>query len=60
MTAIRVKGTLHCGQVVMSIANTRLSNGVQLMRAPVEVEGESPGSWEAVAKNNARLLSRHK
>lgn len=49
MAAMRVKGRLHCGQVVMSIGNTRLSNGAQLMRARVEVEGESPGSLEAVA-----------
>jgi len=46
MAARMVKGPLHCGQVVMSIAKTRLSNCVQLMRARVEAVGESLVSLE--------------
>ncbi len=46
MAALRVKGPPHCGQVVMSMAKTRLSNCAQLMRARVEAAGASPSSLE--------------
>ena len=36
-----VKGPPHCGQVVMSMAKTRLSHCAQLMRARVETEESS-------------------
>ena len=36
------KGPLHCGQVVMSMANMRLSNCAQRRRARVEAEESSP------------------
>jgi len=41
IAARRVKGPPHCGQVVMSMAKTRLSNCAQLMRARVETEESS-------------------
>ncbi len=41
MAARMVKGPPHCGQVVMSMAKTRLSNCAQLMRARVETEESS-------------------
>ena len=37
-----VNGPPHCGQVVLSMAKTRLSNWAQLMRARGEVEERSP------------------
>ena len=37
-----VKGPLHCGQVVMSMAKTRLSNWAQLIRARGEGAERSP------------------
>ena len=52
IAARMVKGPPHCGQVVISMANTRLSNWAQFMRARVEAAekslspsaGFSPGS----------------
>ncbi len=38
IAARMIKGPPHCGQVVMSMAKTRLSNCAQLMRARVETE----------------------
>jgi len=46
MAARMVKGPPYWGQVVMSMAKTRLSNWAQLRRARVEAEGESPVSLE--------------
>jgi len=53
MAARMVKGPPHCGQVVMSIWNTRLSNCAQLIRARGEGGRVSPsslavlGAWAA-------------
>ncbi len=41
IAARMVKGPPHCGQVVRSMAKTRLSNCAQLMRARVETEESS-------------------
>jgi len=46
MAAMRVMGPPHCGQVVRSMANTRLSNCAQLMQARVEAVEESLLSLE--------------
>ncbi len=53
MAARMVNVPLHCGQMVMSIAKTRLSNFAQLMRVRVETDESSPpqlavfGAWSA-------------
>ena len=53
MAARRVKGPPHWGQVVRSMAKTRLSNCAQLIRARVEGGRDSPapsvvlGAWSA-------------
>ena len=49
-----VKGPPHCGQVVMSMAKTRLSNWAQLIRARGEVEG---GSSSRLAMSVSGLAS---
>ena len=41
MAARMLKGPPHCGQVVMSMAKTRLSHWAQLIRARGEAEGGS-------------------
>ena len=41
MAARMVKGPPHCGQVVRSMAKTRLSHCAQLMRARIETEESS-------------------
>ncbi len=46
MVAMSVTGPPQCKQEAMSIANTRLSNWAQLMRARVEAEGVSPSAPE--------------
>ncbi len=52
MAARMVKGPPHWGQVVRSMAKTRLSNWAQLLRARVEAAGDSPSSLEeAVARS---------
>ena len=48
MAARRVNVPPHCGQVVMSMAKTRLSYWAQLMRVRVEAE-ESSSSPSAVS-----------
>ncbi len=58
ITARMVKGPRHCGQVVISMAKTRLSNCAQLMRLRVEAEERSPsplavfGAWVGLAGND--------
>jgi len=44
MAARMAKGPPHCGQVVRSMAKTRLSNWAQLIRAREEAAGVSPSS----------------
>ena len=46
IAARRVNVPPHCGQVVISMAKTRLSNWAQLRRARVEAAGASPVSLE--------------
>jgi hypothetical protein len=48
-----VKGPPHWGQVVMSIAKTRLSHCAQLIRARGEAEGESPFPSAVVGAGSA-------
>ncbi len=53
MAARRVKAPPHCGQVVLSMAKTRLSNCAQRRRVRGEAEEKSPspsavfGAWSA-------------
>ena len=59
MAAMSVKAPPHCGQVVMSMAKTRLSNWAQLMRARVEAEERLPipigGVWRLVGLTGNNL-----
>ena len=44
MAARMIKGPPHCGQIVISMAKTRLSNWAQLIRALSEAVEHSPSS----------------
>jgi len=50
MAARRVKGPPHWGQVVRSMAKTRLSNCAQLIRARVEGGRDSPAPSVALGQ----------